>query len=148
MPRAADVIIGPAWCAPPPALAASFGRGDAWLVGLDLETNDWEDSRGNKGTFGQFEHYNLCKPQDLEARIVQLGYAFGPAGSKATVKEYLVRPRDFRISEKAERYHGISNAQAEANGRELAEVLEEFLRDLKHLVKEESARVVCHHLEF
>ena len=52
-------------------------------MGVDIETNDWEKVSGIKGTFGQFDHYSLCTPVDLQARIVQLGAHF--------VKTFLIR---------------------------------------------------------
>ena len=56
MPKAHDVIIGPSWSLPPSAVASKLGRGGDWLIGVDLETNDWEKIFGIKGTFGQFGH--------------------------------------------------------------------------------------------
>ena len=115
--KASNVKIGPAWSAPPDVVAAKFGVGSDWLIGVDIETHDWEDdSRGNKGTYGQFGHYNLCKAKDLESRIVQLGWAFGPAGCAAVVKERLVRPDGFQISEKATDLYKITHEEAEAKG--------------------------------
>ena len=140
--------IGPAWSAPPDVVAAKFGVGRDWLIGVDIETHDWEDdSRGNKGTYGQFGHYNLCKAKDLESRIVQLGWAFGPAGCAAVVKERLVRPDGFQISEKATDLHKITHEEAEAKGLELADVLKEFAADLFHLAREKGGRLVCHHMD-
>ena len=147
-PKAEDIQLGPSWFAPPPPVASKLGSGSAWLVGIDLETNDWETTRGIKGTFGQFGHYSLCAPCDLEARIVQLGWAYGPAGCQATVKERLVRPEGFRISAKAEQFHKTSHGQAVGEGLPLADVLVEFMADLTQLLADSNARLVCHHLEF
>ena len=74
VPKAADVVEGAVWCKPPDAVVAKLGGGSqAWCMGVDIETNDWGYSRGNRGSVGQFGFYNLCAPADLEARIVQLG---------------------------------------------------------------------------
>ena len=83
IPKARDVVIGPSWSAPPSAVASKLGPGSDWLMGVDIETNDWEKVSGIKGTFGQFGHYSLCTPVDLQARIVQLGARF--------VKTFLIR---------------------------------------------------------
>ncbi len=79
---------------------------------------------------------------------LQLGWAFGPAGAKATVKERLVRPEGFEVSEKAWGVHKISHERAVKDGLPLADVLAEFLTDLLYLVQNKDARLVCHHLEF
>ena len=77
-----------------------------------------------------------------------LGWAFGPAGSAAIVKERLVRPDGFRITTKAEDYHKISHARAEKEGLALVDVLTEFMKDLLYVVNEKHGRFVCHHVEF
>ena len=148
IPKASDIKVGGGWCEPPAAVASKLGRGSDWLIGIDIETHDWEISRGNKGSIGQFGFYNLCLPVDLEARVVQLGWAFGPAGAAATVKERLIRPVGFRVSEKAREYHKISHARAEDEGAPIADVLSEFIDDLLQVVKGEGGRLVCQHLEF
>ena len=147
-PKVCDVRVGPSWQAPPKTVAAKFGRGRDWLIGCDIEANDWETARGVKGTFGRLGHYNLCALIDLQARVVQLGWAFGPAGGKETVKERLIRPVGFKVSAKAAKYHKISHAKAESEGAELADVLAEFVADLSYVVKERGGRLVCHHLDF
>ena len=58
------------WSKPPDAVASHVGCGGQWLMGIDIETNDWETSRGNKGSIGHFGFWNLCAPRDLDARIV------------------------------------------------------------------------------
>ena len=146
-PKVSDVKLGPAWRAPPKTVANQLGRGSDWLLGCDIETNDWKTTRGVKGTFGKFGHYTLCTPTDLQARVVQLGWAFGPAGGKEIVKERLIRPVGFQVSAKATNYHKIPHEKAEREGSELAAVLEEFAADLTYVVKEQHGRLVCHHLE-
>jgi len=116
-------------------------------MGVDIETHHFEPSRGNKGSIGQFGFYNLCIPRDLEARICQLGWAYGPPGQRATVKERLVRPVGFCISERATERHGISHEQAQ-EGAPIADVLAEFLGDLRYVVEERGGRLVCHNAEF
>ncbi len=147
IPKAAEIREGPAWSKPPEAVASHIDCGGQWLIGIDIETHHWEISRGNKLSIGQFGFYNLCTPRDLESRICQLGWAYGPPGRRATVKERLVRPVDFRISEDATNYHGISHEQAQ-DGEPIADVLAEFLGDLRYVVEERGGRMVCHNMEF
>ncbi len=130
----------------PPRVAAKLRP--RLVMGIDIETNDWDDTRGNKGSIGQFGFYNLCKPEDLAARVVQLGWAVGGVdGSSPDVKESLIRPDGFVVSAKAEDYHGISHSRAEAEGRALKTVMSEFMADMQD-VQSRGGRVVCHHLEF
>ena len=148
MPRASDVVQGPSWVPPPAILAEKLGWGGDWLIAVDIETNDWDKVRGVKGTFGQFGHYNLCTKKDLEAHVVQIGWVFGPGGPQCTVKERLVRPDGFQISQKATDFHKIAHRTAETEGAALDAVLAEFLADLFYVVDEKQGRLVCHHLEF
>ena len=84
----------------------------------------------------------------MEARVVQLGWCFGPPGFKCTMKERFVRPIGFEISEKAVRDHGITQDTAARDGVQLTDVLSEFCADLFQAAREHDARLVCHHLEF
>ena len=63
------------------------------------------------------------------------------------IKERLIRPNGFHISEKAEQYHGISNAIAEKEGGTLADVLTEFMSDVEAPCMS-GATIVSHNLEF
>ena len=63
------------------------------------------------------------------------------------VKERLVRPDGYRISDKATRFHKIAHQTAEQAGLILKDVLQEFLRDVDQ-VQQEGGRICCHHLEF
>ena len=146
--KVSNIVEGPTWCSPPPAVIAKLGNGGDWLFGVDIETHDWEATRGIRGKFGKFGHWNLCAERDVEARIVQLGWCFGPPGFKCTMKERLVRPVGFEISEKAAKYHGITQETAARDGMHLADVLSALCADLLQAVKEHNARLVCHHLEF
>jgi len=147
IPKAKD-IVDRGWCKPPEYVIEKMADETTWLIGVDIETNDWEVSRGNKGSIGKFGFYNLCNPSDLEARIVQLGWSFGPPGGDATIKEFLVCPEGFEISEKATQYHGISNELATTQGISLKDALREFMNDIAHVIGTQKGRMVCHHLEF
>ena len=69
IPSAKDIIDG-GWHPPPENVLEKIGEDGTWFISIDIETNDWEYSRGNKGNIGQFGFYNLCVPKDLEARII------------------------------------------------------------------------------
>ena len=67
IPKAKDIVAG-GWCKPQDHVIEKMADESTWLIGVDIETHDWEVSRGNKGSIGKFGFYNLCKPSDLEAR--------------------------------------------------------------------------------
>jgi DNA polymerase III epsilon subunit-like protein len=148
IPKAKDIVEGGGWCKPPSKVLEQIQNESTWFIGVDIETHDWETTRGNKGHIGKFGFYNLCKPIDLEARIVQLGWSFGPPGEDATIKEFMVYPEGFKVSEKATKYHGISNDQATEKGKHLEEVLSEFMDDARYVIDENHGTLVCHHMEF
>jgi len=147
IPKAEDIVHG-GWCKPPEYVIEKMADETTWLIGVDIETNDWEVTGGIKGSTGKFGFYNLCKPSDLEARIIQLGWSFGPPSGDATTKEFLVCPEGFEISEKATKCHGISNELATTHGISLKDALREFMNDAAHVIETQKGRMVCHHLEF
>jgi len=142
-----DIQKEPSLLTPPTCVAARL-KERPLLMGIDIETNDWESRKGNKGSIGKFGFYNICHPDDFKSRIVQLGWCIWrrESGGMET-KERLIRPDDFQISAKAERYHGISHRLAEEEGLPLGAVLEEFLTDLR-LIYDGGGIPVCHHMEF
>ena len=108
-PKAQDLIPAggrPAPIAPPPDVVAKLGK-RCLVAAVDVETHDWEGHKGVKGEVGQCGFYSICHPNDLDARIVQLGWAVGTAPDVLVAKEYVVQPSGYQISEKAARYHGI-----------------------------------------
>jgi len=147
IPKAEDVVEG-GWYKPHKDVLDKIGDGSTWFIGVDIETHDWKVSRGNKGNIGEFGFYNLCVPSDLEARIVQLGWSFGTPGKKATVKEIMICPDGYQISQKATNYHKISHEHATTNGKPLKNALIEFMDDLQYVVETKKGRIVCHHIEF
>ena len=142
IPKASDVVEG-RWLSPPDHVSQKVGDGSTWLIGVDIETHDWEVSRGNKGNTGQFGFYNLCAQSDFESRVCQLGWAFGAPGQPEVKKEYLVKPDGWVISDKAFKTHKITLAQADAYGRPLAEILAEFCTDAK-AVADRGGRLVLY----
>ncbi len=61
-------------------------------------------------------------------RLVQLAWArYDARGNEEEARSYIVKPEGFRIPADATRIHGISHARAAREGRDLAEVLDEFL---------------------
>jgi len=61
-------------------------------------------------------------------RLVQLAWArYDARGNEEEVRSFIVRPEGFRIPPDATRIHGISHVRARRDGRDLAEVLDDFL---------------------
>ena len=148
VPRAADVALTPAWTRPPASLFSKLPEATTPLLAIDLETHDWDSSvSGNKGNVGAYGFYNLCSPEHLEARVVQLGWAVGIDHAPDKVKEFLVKPEGFTVSDKATAYHGISHVAAFEQGRPLRDVLEELLVDVEDM-RQRGGRLVCHNAEF
>lgn len=147
IPTIRELVEGPAKpLPPPPAVVTKLGNSDL-VAGVDIETHDWVERRGNKGEYGQFGFYNLCHPEDFNARIVQIGWAVGTAAGPVRVSEHIVRPVGFCVSSKAAAYHGISQAKAESEGEALCDVLSNFMKDMVE-VQRLGGRIVVHHLEF
>jgi DNA polymerase III epsilon subunit-like protein len=71
-----------------------------------------------------------ASPEDVEAwpRLVQLAWArYDARGNEEESRSFVVRPEGFVIPPDATRIHGISPARALREGRDLGEVLDEFL---------------------
>ena len=152
LPRAADILLSAErrYVTAPPVVAAKLS-GKVLLIGVDIETHDWSTGRSTnvRGSIGQFGHYNLCTPCDIEEpRIVQIGWAIRGSGDRKTVvTERLVRPDGFRVSAKATSFHGITHACAADEGVPLPHALAELMRDALE-VSGQGGRLVCHQLEF
>ena len=118
------------------------------VIGVDIETADWVKIKSKLHT-GAFGHDCLCSPSNAFDRIVQIAWAIGDAreNDKLTVKEYIVRPDGFKIATKATQVHKITNEKACVEGAPLRDVLDEFMRDVKH-VHDRGGRMAIHHLEF
>lgn len=104
----------------------------AEAFGFDLETHDKAPSK-RKGRPGEFGNYTLRSEEDLDfLRIVQLGWAaVDPVSKKCFPKSYLVRPVGFVITEGVTAIHKIAHDDALRKGRPLAEVLEDFMQDVR-----------------
>jgi DNA polymerase III epsilon subunit-like protein len=150
IPRASQLVVlppgTPSVFPMPEMLKAKLSSTSRLVLGLDVETNDWEKHDAIKGSIGEHGFYNICCPSDLEARIVQLGWAIRDE-TGIVIVEKIVKPDAWAISEKATAYHGISQEEAIANGVALAHVLREFMRDV-YDVCQRGGRLVSHHLEF
>lgn len=133
-----------------PSLFVMRKIGQTTLVaGFDIETHDWVE-RKKDGSVGELGHWTLSHPDDLDQRIVQLGWAIGDTIEGAqvrTVKECLVKPSGYRIATKATNHHHIEHDRAVKEGQPLQLVLEEFMADMID-IDEQGGRVVAHHLEF
>jgi DNA polymerase III epsilon subunit-like protein len=78
-------------------------------------------------------------------RLVQLAWArYDSRGNAEETRCHIVRPDGFRIPEDAARIHGITQARALRAGRDLAEVLDEFLE----AAGRPGTVLVAHNLEY
>ncbi len=69
-------------------------------------------------------------PEDVDGwpRLVQIAWAhYDLRGYPEDVRSHIVRPDGFMIPADATKIHGISQARAEREGRDLGQVLDEFL---------------------
>ena len=132
---------------PPSTIMALIGCTDI-VLGVDIETHDWESARGSKGTVGHFGFYTRHGSNDEDARIVQIGWATQLTSTGTIhVTERTVRPNGYAIAEKAAKYHGITQESAEQCGQPLHTVLTEFM-DHAMRIDAMGVRIVIHHLEF
>jgi DNA polymerase III epsilon subunit-like protein len=150
VPRASELSIlppgTPSLFAMPDVLKDKLSPIAPLVLGLDVETNDWEIHERIKGSIGEHGFYNICCPADLEARIVQLGWAIHE-DTGTVIVERVVRPDGFEISKKASEYHGISQKDAIEQGVALAEALRALMLNVQEVCRR-GGRLVAHHLEF
>ena len=69
-------------------------------------------------------------PEDVDGwpRLVQIAWThYDLRGNPEDVRSHIVRPDGFMIPADATKIHGISQARAEREGRDLGQVLDEFL---------------------
>lgn len=116
------------------------------VVGVDVDTHDWGTNVGSKGGIGQYGFYTRCNSNIGRCHIVRLGWAISGSNAPTVTKERLVKPECYIISEKAEQHHGISNKVATQQGRDIRDVMEEFMDDMMTLYAR-GWRVVIHHIE-
>jgi DNA polymerase-3 subunit epsilon len=86
-------------------------------------------------------------PEDVDGwpHIVQIAWArYDLRGNSEAVQCHIVRPDGFRIPADATRIHGITHAHALQAGRELAEVLDEFLE----AAERPETVLVAHNLDY
>ena len=150
-PRIVDLEFGlPPPMVPNKSVSERLGS-PSIVIGIDIETYDWQTKEKLKGRMGQFGFYTLRSEDNLKyASIVQIGWVIGdtqPESIPMISKEYIVKPDGFRISSKAEKYHGISHEKVMKDGVPLKTMLKELFDDISapHL---REARLVAHHLEF
>ncbi len=78
-------------------------------------------------------------------RLVQIAWArYDRMGRPGPVQCHIVRPDGFTIPADATRIHGISNAHARKVGRELSDVLDEFLEE----VDRPGTTLVAHNFDY
>ena len=145
-----SALIPSSEAVPAPSEEVVFKLGTAkLLMGFDIKTNDFVDGR-KPYCVGRFGHGCWCHHDDLQFRLVQLGWFTCFAESEIDVKarkERLVIPNGYDISEKATKKHGITTEHAAIRGLSLPQVLEEFM-SAAWSVHEAGGVLVSHHLEF
>ena len=114
---------------------------------MDVETNGGETNAGSKCCVGKYGFCGRCNSDWVGARVVQLGWATSVGAGEIVVKERLVQPVGFRVSDKAGRFHGVSHELATSQGQPLRDVLQEFIQDMIRAL-DNGGRIVIHHLEF
>ncbi len=100
--------------------------------------------------FPRFGWYTMKDDNTLGfARIIQLGWAVGGASGDADVntKVYIVKPEGFEVTADATNFHGLTHEHVERKGEPLADVLREFMSDVKDACAN-GGRVSAHQLEF
>ena len=83
------------------------------------------------------------------ARIVQIGWVMGSSSVDAPTnnKTHYVKPEGFEVTEKATKFHKISNEILNLRGLPLESVLREFMADVKE-VCDNGGKIVAHQIEF
>ena len=77
-------------------------------------------------------------------RLVQLGWILmDDKGNKLAQHDYIIRPDGFEIPADAASVHGITTEKALEEGRDLAEVIDEFMADF-----DKAAFIVGHNISF
>ena len=110
-----DDVMGPRLVEPPAEVAAKL-RASHLVIGLDIETHDLL-GRHMKWWVGPLGFATLADPITLqEARIVQIGWSVHGAGGESDVKEFIVHPDGFSISDAASAIHGITEEKATKSG--------------------------------
>ena len=106
---------------------------DELVVGVDVETAGWEEgdtrSSMHKGRFG---FLTRCREDVFEQRIVQIAWAIGNSDAHTAptkYKELTIKPQGFTITDKAIKFHGITNECAQ-EGVSLRDALVEFMDDM------------------
>jgi DNA polymerase III subunit epsilon len=78
-------------------------------------------------------------------RLVQIAWAgYDSEGNAEIAQCHIIRPDDFEIPEEATRIHGITDAMARLSGRDLPDVLDEFLDAAGH----PGTVLVAHNLDY
>jgi hypothetical protein len=136
----------------PGDVVKGFGWGcDLWMC-IDVETHDIAPRKHERGWIpGTFGHERLTVDDSCvrKLRVVQLGWTIGDITSDEppTTKSRIVRPEGFVVTDEVSEIHDILHKDALENGGSLKLVLEEFLKDVEHLVGA-GGRLCAHHFEF
>jgi hypothetical protein len=155
VPRAADISWAPAQgevatqlTAAPPDLQEALEVSSS-VFSFRIETHDWliEEPKKKACIGKRFGYYALIDERNIQfQRVIQLGWAIGLVGKPPDVVKYLVQPSGFEIAPQAMEHHGIKQAEAFADGRQLKCVLQEFMTAAAAQHRQ-GARLVAHRFE-
>ena len=108
---------------------------DSYFLFVDVETNGLPKKRNR--------HYSEI---DIWPRIVQMSWGiYDINGNLVKLEDHIIKPDGFEIDKKSESIHGISNEKALSEGKNINDIIEIFLKDLKI---ENLKSVICHNVNF
>ena len=110
-----------------------------------LQTVAW----GQHTARGQFGHFTVNKPWELKySRVVQLGVVVSDAEGNILERfEHCISDVPGGCSEKATKYHGITNEQLARDGIPIAEAMRQFGAELRKL-DVAGGKLIAHNLDF
>ena len=149
VPKVSQLHIGgPLGAKPPPPFVVEKLTPCDFIVAIDVETHEKVPRERVPWSRDQFGLQSKTTAQTLSTlRVIQLGWAAGASTEDMVVKEMLVRPESFMVSQGATGIHGITHATAESDGLPLGEALRSMVTDvLGHCSR--GARLVSHNLPF
>jgi len=110
-------------------------QADSYFLFVDVETNGLPKKRNR--------HYSEI---DIWPRIVQMSWGiYDINGNLVKLEDHIIKPDGFEIDKKSESIHGISNEKALAEGKNINDIIEIFLNDLK---LKNLKSVICHNVNF
>ncbi len=106
-----------------------------YIIVMDVETNGLIASRTIQPNLTNLSQF---------PRIVQFSWGlYSENGECQKMKDYIIKPNGWKMNG-SDRYHGISQEKAEADGICIQDILKEYKNDIDN----NCVRVVCHNLHF